>query len=467
MGKTLLAKMVAAEMKQTFIGSIESAKEKVISTEDGERINTSLLGDLYNITRTFKYETAYNTIYIGAGGHGIKRSDLWPLSQILGLDTPHVPTVELAGFILHMLKYGGNSRYFRNLEKDSLWRTSNLRQLLTEEHVKFLSRLKGIKRLRREFESRNHPIGIEALLLAKAAGPEEFMKLIMCREESLKVASNGVIILIDEIQNVPKNTPGNRGNRFGHLKKADISVSPATVIGTTTNPKRLHSRVRDEFTISLQMDNYDTSDMLEIGERVILNREYSVSHMNVLDRLVSHSRYNPGEMAKLVDYCIDVSTATSSSKVIDDKVVDTTLVSLGIRDIDTSHGSERGIGGQPSFDDVDEMNGQQFESFAASILKAMGFTNVETTPISGDYGADLICNKGEIRYAVQCKRYALNKKVPVNAVQEAITAKEYYGCNEAMVVTTSYLTAPARQLANKVGCIIFDRDMLKTLYKLL
>mgnify|MGYP001020460271 CR=1 FL=1 len=52
---------------------------------------------------------------------------------------------------------------------------------------------------------------------------------------------------------------------------------------------------------------------------------------------------------------------------------------------------------------VDEMSGAEFEYYAAGLLRDNGFTNVRVTKGSGDYGADILCQKGEATYAVQCK----------------------------------------------------------------
>ena len=53
----------------------------------------------------------------------------------------------------------------------------------------------------------------------------------------------------------------------------------------------------------------------------------------------------------------------------------------------------------------DDMGGHQFEHFCADILRKNGFENVEVTQGSGDHGIDILAEKDDITYAIQCKRY--------------------------------------------------------------
>ena len=66
---------------------------------------------------------------------------------------------------------------------------------------------------------------------------------------------------------------------------------------------------------------------------------------------------------------------------------------------------------------------------------------VELTPLSNDYGADLICTKNGQVLVVQAKRY--EGKVGNAAIQQVVAAKDYYEADECMVVTNSYFTRNA------------------------
>ena len=77
---------------------------------------------------------------------------------------------------------------------------------------------------------------------------------------------------------------------------------------------------------------------------------------------------------------------------------------------------------------------------------------------AGDQGCDLLLEKDGHRIACQAKRY--HHRVTNDAVAEAVAAKAFYGCDDAMVVTTSRFTRSARKLAQVNGCDLINRDDL-------
>ncbi len=107
-------------------------------------------------------------------------------------------------------------------------------------------------------------------------------------------------------------------------------------------------------------------------------------------------------------------------------------------------------------EEIDTMSGTEFEDFMAEILHRSGIEVLELTKASGDFGADIIVlHEGE-RTAVQCKRYS--RPIGVKAVQEAVSAKDYYKCTKAAVITNSVFTRQAQELAAESGVILWDRD---------
>ena len=94
------------------------------------------------------------------------------------------------------------------------------------------------------------------------------------------------------------------------------------------------------------------------------------------------------------------------------------------------------------------------EEYVAEELRQEGFTEVDTTPKSGDFGADVLARDGERRVCVQCKRYAPGHPVGVKAVQEIYSAKAYYGCDDAYLYTTSEFTKAAMEMANELGVVL-------------
>lgn len=103
---------------------------------------------------------------------------------------------------------------------------------------------------------------------------------------------------------------------------------------------------------------------------------------------------------------------------------------------------------------LDTLSGEEFEEFLAGLFRGQGYT-VELTPITGDYGADLILNKDGQRICVQAKRY--KGSVGVAAVQEALSGKSYFQCDAAWVVSTGTYTPNAQELAAKSGVKMIGR----------
>lgn len=109
-----------------------------------------------------------------------------------------------------------------------------------------------------------------------------------------------------------------------------------------------------------------------------------------------------------------------------------------------------------------QLSGQEFEDFLAGLFHRLGY-QVEMTPTSGDYGADLILSKGMDRIAVQAKCYS--GSVGVSAVQEVLAGMVYYNCKSAWVITTGNLTANAIELAKKSRVKLFDSNEIGKLIK--
>lgn len=108
--------------------------------------------------------------------------------------------------------------------------------------------------------------------------------------------------------------------------------------------------------------------------------------------------------------------------------------------------------------EYDSMDGVNFEFFCAHILTANGYKNVKTTPASGDHGIDLLAEKDDISYAIQCKCYSSN--IGNAAVQQAHTGKSLYHKDIAVVLTNRYFTQQAINEAKELGVKLWDRDKL-------
>jgi len=106
----------------------------------------------------------------------------------------------------------------------------------------------------------------------------------------------------------------------------------------------------------------------------------------------------------------------------------------------------------------DDMDGHQFERFCADILRKNGFKNVEVTQGSGDHGIDILAEKDDITYAIQCKCYSSD--INNAAVQQAYTGKGFYHKDIAVVLTNQYFTPQAIEEAQAIGVKLWDRNKL-------
>ena len=103
-------------------------------------------------------------------------------------------------------------------------------------------------------------------------------------------------------------------------------------------------------------------------------------------------------------------------------------------------------------------NGLDFEQCFASILGRLGYTDIQVTSGSGDFGIDVLAKKDDILYGFQCKLYS--SSVGNDAIQQAYSGKVHYSCNIAIVVTNNYFTEQAIEQAKETNVILWDRKTL-------
>lgn len=113
--------------------------------------------------------------------------------------------------------------------------------------------------------------------------------------------------------------------------------------------------------------------------------------------------------------------------------------------------------------DFDKLDGYHFELFCAELLKKNGFDNVSVTRGSGDQGIDIIAYRDEVKYGFQCKCYS--SSIGNHAVQEVFAGTSFYQCHVGIVLTNSYFTNSAIELAKHNRIILWDRDKLLQLIK--
>jgi HJR/Mrr/RecB family endonuclease len=103
-------------------------------------------------------------------------------------------------------------------------------------------------------------------------------------------------------------------------------------------------------------------------------------------------------------------------------------------------------------------NGNDFENLVTRLYDAMGYASKRIGG-HGDQGGDVIANKNGESLLVQAKCY--QGSVGNAAVQQAVAARQQYGCTKAVVITTSYFTPEATELARSNSTELIDGKLLK------
>jgi hypothetical protein len=107
---------------------------------------------------------------------------------------------------------------------------------------------------------------------------------------------------------------------------------------------------------------------------------------------------------------------------------------------------------------IASMSGVEFENFMAAFLEKEGYF-VKRTPISGDQGIDLILERPDQpgrkkTIAVQLKR--TQSSVGNQVVSHTYGGRAFYGADEAWLITTSYFTPKAREMALRTEVRLID-----------
>ncbi len=107
--------------------------------------------------------------------------------------------------------------------------------------------------------------------------------------------------------------------------------------------------------------------------------------------------------------------------------------------------------------DIDRMQGAEFENYLDWLFKKLGYKSA-TIGNTGDFGGDLLLERDGKKIVIQAKRY--DQTVGVEAIQQTVAAKGYYETDRAIVVTNSYFTRAAKELASANQVELWDRTML-------
>ena len=107
---------------------------------------------------------------------------------------------------------------------------------------------------------------------------------------------------------------------------------------------------------------------------------------------------------------------------------------------------------------VDLMNGLEFEQWCARLLKKLDYINISLTTRSGDQGVDILAEKEDVHFAVQCKCHS--SALGNTPIQEVYAGQSLYHCHVGIVMTNQYFTSGARELAEATNVLLWNRSKL-------
>jgi HJR/Mrr/RecB family endonuclease len=107
---------------------------------------------------------------------------------------------------------------------------------------------------------------------------------------------------------------------------------------------------------------------------------------------------------------------------------------------------------------IEEMSASEFENFLIDLFILMEY-NVDKNKIKNEKGADFIIEKIGEKTIVQAKSFL--DFVKEKDVQDVLKAKEYYYCDNAMIIASSFFTKNAMELAIKHNIKTWDSKKIK------
>ncbi len=97
------------------------------------------------------------------------------------------------------------------------------------------------------------------------------------------------------------------------------------------------------------------------------------------------------------------------------------------------------------------MTPQQYEEYIGSLFADNGY-NVTVSPLSNDWGIDVIAIKGNEKIGIQAKMYGeSSRSVNRRVIMELYGAAAYQDCNKTVLATNGSILPDAIQVAKKLG----------------
>lgn len=107
------------------------------------------------------------------------------------------------------------------------------------------------------------------------------------------------------------------------------------------------------------------------------------------------------------------------------------------------------------------MSPYDFEEFIARLFDTQGY-KTEVTKKTGDYGVDVIAEKGLEKIAIQCKKYQEGNSVGNQTVQMLLGAMQLKNlkANKGIIITTSEFTKQAYKQAESNNVELWNKSIL-------
>jgi HJR/Mrr/RecB family endonuclease len=205
---------------------------------------------------------------------------------------------------------------------------------------------------------------------------------------------------------------------------------------------------------------FDFRELCFIGE-LLMDMAATDSYFKLYS-IDSRLFYEPNLLGLLVDGAIKADDVEQSRKLLE-KLIEQepyhpsiSTLKADVKRLEQRHRLKANF--SIDFSKINELSGLDFENLLLDKFSEMSF-KVESTPKTGDFGADLIIeNIDGTRIAVQCKRF--KSKVNLKAVQEVIGAMGHYCCDMGIVITNSSFLNSAIKLAESHDIELWDGDKL-------
>jgi restriction endonuclease len=109
--------------------------------------------------------------------------------------------------------------------------------------------------------------------------------------------------------------------------------------------------------------------------------------------------------------------------------------------------------------DVEAMGEGEFLRYVTDLLRAQGYGVLKARQADARRANLLLMTRGDESIACRTVRCRLTAE----EIAKTLTAMHVHGCRRSMVITNRAVTAPARYVARRSGCVVIDRWDLVTL----